>query len=133
MTQMNNITELKSNQVFVFGSNILGKHGGGAAKTAYEKFGAIYGIGFGRQGSSYAIPTLDHNFEKLPLSTIKHYLYELREYAHMNPNEEFLLTPIGTGIAGYSIEELESILPNKLPENINPTWRDTLLESKREE
>lgn len=112
------IKELRYDQVFVFGSNILGSHGGGAAKQALDSFGAINGIGFGRQGQSYAIPTLDHNFEKLPLEVIKHYLHELREYAHMNPKEEFLLTPIGTGIAGFSFEEIKSILPSRLPENI---------------
>lgn len=112
------IKELRSDQVFVFGSNILGAHGGGAARQAQESFGAVSGIGFGRQGQSYAIPTLDHNYQKLPLETIKHYLYELREYAYMNPKEEFLLTPIGTGIAGFTLEEIKSILPKRLPENI---------------
>lgn len=111
------ITELKENQVFVFGSNMNGAHGGGAARTAHEKFGAVWGIWNGITGQSYAIPTLGKKLEKLPLSLIQSYLNELTEYAIENPNKEFLLTPIGTGIAGFSFAEINSILP-ELPPNV---------------
>lgn len=117
------ITELKENEIFVFGSNKNGCHDGGAAKLAYEKFGAIYGMGYGFQGKSYAIPTLDENMQKVPLDEIKQYIRQLIFIAENIPNIGLFLTPIGTGIAGYSIEELESILPEKLPDNINPTWK----------
>lgn len=56
-----NIQTLKENEVFVFGSNLAGIHGAGAAKLAYEKFGAIKGQGFGLQGQSFAIPTKDES------------------------------------------------------------------------
>ena len=111
------ITKLKDNQIFVFGSNKAGRHGKGAALTAKQKFGAIYGRGFGFQGLCYAIPTKDENLKILPLSEIKKYLEKFAKDARENPYLEFLLTPIGTGLAGYSIEEIESIMP-KLPENV---------------
>lgn len=111
------ITKLNSNQVFVFGSNTNGRHLGGAALQAMLDFGAVQGIGVGRQGQSYAIPTLDTNFTKLPLRTIKYYLQELVCYAKMHPATEFLLTPIGQGIAGFTKEEIESIMP-ELPSNV---------------
>jgi hypothetical protein len=52
------INYLKENEIFVFGSNLEGMHGGGAARAAYNKFGAIWGQGVGLQGQSYGIPTM---------------------------------------------------------------------------
>lgn len=115
------ITNLKSNQIFVFGSNLAGRHGKGAALQA-RKFGAIYGQGTGRQGQTYAIPTKDHYLRVLPLDSIKIHLSLFSAYAAAHPNLEFLLTPVGTGLAGYSIEQLESILP-ELPDNVIKTWK----------
>ncbi len=114
---MNIITQLNNNQVFVFGSNLAGRHGKGAALTAYKKFGAIYGKGVGPQGKCYAIPTKDYNLRVLPLDIIQKYIIEFVNYAKANPQLEFLLTPVGTGLAGYSIQQLESILP-ELPTNV---------------
>ena len=118
-----NITSLADGQNFVFGSNLNGFHAGGAAKIALENFGAEWGNPKGQQGRSYAIPTLDENMDKIFLEDIKESLEQLFEYARQRPDEVWFLTPVGTGIAGYSIEDLESILPEKLPENINPTWK----------
>ncbi len=125
MTQMSkaNITSLADGQNFVFGSNLNGFHAGGAAKLAYENFGAEWGNPIGQQGRSYAIPTLDKDMKKIPLEIIKQSLEELFQYADEHKDEVWFLTPIATGIAGYSMEDLESILPKILPENINPTWR----------
>ncbi len=53
-----NITSLDEDEVFVFGSNLAGMHAGGAARVAYERFGAVMGQGVGMQGQSYAIPTM---------------------------------------------------------------------------
>ena len=102
-----NITELKPNQIFVFGSNLNGWHGGGAARQAQDKFGAMDGQSKGLRGQSYAIPTLGHDMEKLLLETIKVHLIDLAEDALRWPEKEFLLTPIGTGIAGFSLQETE--------------------------
>ena len=114
------VSTLKQNQIFVFGSNFAGRHGKGAALQA-RKFGAKYGVGVGPQGQCYAIPTKDRYLRVLPLSTIKEYVLQFVAYATQHPELEFLLTPIGTGLAGYTIEQLESILP-ELPKNITKLW-----------
>lgn len=116
-----NITHLKSNQIFVFGSNLAGRHGKGAALVARQRFGAQYGVGQGPTGHCYAIPTKDYNIRTLPIDSIKYYLEQFVEYAKQHPELEFLLTPVGTGLAGYSISDLESILP-ELPTNVIKTW-----------
>lgn len=90
------ITELKENEIFVFGSNLGGMHGGGAARAAYNRFGAIWGQGVGLQGSSYAIPTMHGGPE-----AIKPYVDEFIEFATQHPDMKFLVTPIGCGIAGF--------------------------------
>lgn len=116
------INELKENEVFVFGSNLNGNHLGGAAKTAYERFGAIWGNGNGIQGighdfKSYAFPTLDTEMKKLPLDNIKQSFKNLIKVANWCPEKTFYLTPVGQGIAGFSKEEIESVMP-ELPKNI---------------
>lgn len=114
-----NITKLKPNQIFVFGSNENGAHLGGAARQAKESFGAIEGQSRGMQGNSYAIATLNKNFERLPLVDIQKQLHELSQYAKQTPDMEYLLTPIGTGIAGFPIERIKQILPKEsLAKNI---------------
>ncbi|MCF7843882.1 hypothetical protein K9M47_03215 [Candidatus Gracilibacteria bacterium] len=114
-----NIKTLKENQIFVFGSNMAGKHLGGSARQAVESFGAIENQGQGLQGQSYAIATLDENFKKVSLSFIQQQLYTLSEEAKQNPDKEYLLTPIGTGIAGFTLEEIKEILPKEsLAKNI---------------
>lgn len=95
-----NITSLKENEIFVFGSNLAGRHGAGAAKQAM-KWGAIYGRGIGRQGQTYAIPTKDHLIKTLPLSVIKHHIFTFSIYAMEHPELKFLVTNIGCGLAGY--------------------------------
>lgn len=116
------ITELKPNEIFVFGSNKNGYHAGGAAKIALDSFGAIWGIANGFQGQSYAIPTLSKKMEKMPLISIQNQLEILVWIAERMPTVTFYLTDIGCGIAGFKIDELESILP-KLPLNIITTWK----------
>lgn len=105
--------------IFVFGSNLAGRHGKGAALFAVKKHGAIYGQGIGRQGDSYAIPTKDANLAVLPLEYIKHYIGEFMTYAWNNPEHTFMLTPIGTGLAGYSREQIYSLLKQfDVPSNV---------------
>ena len=97
----NRITELKDNEIFVFGSNLQGSHGGGAAAIAAQKFGAIWGQGVGLQGQSYGIPTMHGG-----VAEIKPYIDEFIEFAKQNPNLIFLVTRIGCGIAGFTEEEM---------------------------
>ena len=96
-----NVIRLKPNEVFVFGSNLAGMHGGGAALTAVQRFGAIMGKGVGPQGHSYAIPTMQGGVE-----TIKLYVDQFIAYAKQHPEQTFLVTDIGCGIAGFTAQEI---------------------------
>lgn len=92
-----NITSLKPNEIFVFGSNLAGMHEGGAARTARLHFGAVLGMGDGAQGQSYAIPTMQGG-----VNTIMPYVDKFVAYAKCHADQTFLVTPIGCGIAGFS-------------------------------
>ena len=108
------ITELQPNEIFVFGSNLKGMHGGGAAYIAYRKFGAIMGQGVGLQGQSYGIPTMHGGVED-----IKPYVDEFVEFAKQHPEYQFLVTKIGCGIAGFAIEEMAPLFQQAIDvENI---------------
>ena len=95
------IDSLKENEIFVFGSNLAGMHGGGAARIARLHFGAVMGKGVGLQGQSYAIPTMQGGVE-----TIRPYVEEFIIFAHQHPDLHFLVTPIGCGIAGFEAEDI---------------------------
>lgn len=95
------ITELAEDEVFVFGSNLAGMHGGGAAATAHRCFGAVWGKGVGLYGQSYAIPTMQGGVE-----TIKPYVDEFIGFAKSHPELRFLVTKIGCGIAGFHEEQI---------------------------
>ena len=92
--------------IFVFGSNLAGKHNGGAARVAAENYGAVNGQGEGRQGVSYAIPTLDGDFERLFLSEISESAKRFIAYAQLYDDLDFMVTRIGCGIAGFKDEEI---------------------------
>lgn len=102
------IESLTPNQIFVFGSNANGFHFSGAAKQAYDHFGAVWGQAGGMQGQSYGIITLDENMQKVSLDYIGKQLQVLNLQAKEMPDKEFLLTLIGCGIAGFSIEDIKS-------------------------
>ena len=95
------IEELKPGEIFVFGSNLEGMHGGGAAYVAHRKFGAIWGQGVGLQGQSYGIPTMQGGVE-----TIRPYVDEFLVFAKQHPELTFLVTRIGCGIAGFRDSEI---------------------------
>ena len=95
------ITHLEKNEIFVFGSNLEGAHGGGAALMAYRKFGAVWGQGVGLQGQSYGIPTMQGSVE-----TIRPYVDEFIDFARQHPELTFLVTRVGCGIAGFLDEEI---------------------------
>ena len=108
------ITELKENEIFVFGSNLEGMHGGGAARIAYEEFGAIWGQGVGLQGQSYGIPTMHGGVD-----VIKPYVDEFVNFAKSHPELKFLVTKIGCGIAGFTDEEIAPLFKDAIEiENI---------------
>ena len=92
--------------VFVMGTNELGKHGAGAAKYAMEHHGAVYGKGEGLQGNSYGIPTKDGNFKPLPLNSINEYVRRFIQFARRNNDQNYNITRIGCGLAGYTDEQI---------------------------
>lgn len=95
------ITDLKPDEVFVFGSNLAGMHGGGAARVAFRQFGAVMGCGVGLRGQSYAIPTMQGGVE-----TIKPYVDGFIAFAKSHPELFFYVTRIGCGIAGFKDKEI---------------------------
>lgn len=95
-----------SDPVFVFGSNLAGRHGKGAALFARQNRGAVYGQGVGMQGNIYAIPTKDAKLQTLHISEIKLYADQFLAFAEAHPELKFQLTPIGCGLAGYKPEQI---------------------------
>lgn len=109
------IDDLQENQVFVFGSNLAGMHGGGAARVARLRFGAVMGKGVGMQGRSYAIPTMQGGTE-----TIRPYVNDFIAYAKEHPELTFLVTPIGCGIAGFEPEDIAPLFEEA--SNVENIW-----------
>ena len=105
------ISSLGENEIFVFGSNLAGAHGGGAARAAMNKFGAVWGQGVGLQGRSYAIPTMQGGVE-----TIAPYVDEFVAFARANRQLTFLVTRIGCGIAGFRDAEIAPLFRSALDE-----------------
>ena len=103
------ITQLKADEVFVFGSNLAGMHGGGAAWIAFKQFGAVLGCGVGHRGQSYAIPTMQGGVE-----TIKPYVDQFIAYAKAHPELFFYVTRIGCGIAGFTDAEIAPLFAEAL-------------------
>lgn len=98
-----NITELKPNEVFVFGSNEQGIHGSGAARAA-KNFGAIRGYGWGRMGQTFAIPTKSTPYKTLPLDKIQNYISQFKNQVHpVTDDTVYIITKIGCGLAGYKV------------------------------
>lgn len=87
--------------IFVFGSNLAGRHGKGAALTAMREHGAIYGQGVGLQGDAYAIPTKDRSLRPLPLGEIRLHVRDFIDFAIFVPDLQFRVTAIGCGLAGF--------------------------------
>jgi|SRR5215510_12323793 len=110
--------------VFVFGSNLAGRHGKGAALTAHRYHGAIYGVAEGRQGNAYAIPTKDAHLKPLPLAEIAIHVALFLIYARNHPELAFQVTAIGTGLAGYRHDEIAPMFADA-PANciLPPEWQ----------
>ena len=103
------ITELQPGEIFVFGSNLEGHHGGGAALLAWKKWGAIWGQGTGLQGQTYGIPTMHGGPDRIKPSVV-----EFLSFARQHPELTFLVTEVGCGIAGFR------------PAEIAPLFRDAV-------
>jgi len=116
---------MREGAIFVFGSNLAGRHGKGAALTAAQRYGAQRGVGFGPTGNAYAIPTKDEQLNILPRDMIAVYVAEFLDYARANPELTFYLTPVGTGLAGYSQFSMRQLFA-EAPANVEwaSTWDD---------
>lgn len=112
------INELKEGEIFVFGSNLLGLHGGGAARQAFNMFGAVWGCGEGLTGQCYAFPTLDGRGNRREEVELIVSIKKLYECATENPHKTFLLTKVGCGIAGYQEEYIRGLF-NKIEAPLN--------------
>lgn len=109
------ITALRPNEIFVFGSNLQGYHGGGAARLAMDKWGAIWGQGVGLQGQTYAIPTMQGGTD-----TIRPYVDQFIKFAQNDPERTYLVTEIGCGIAGFRPEEIAPLFRGAV--NVPNVW-----------
>lgn len=114
-TTPRHITELKAHEIFVFGSNLAGAHGGGAAALAWRKWGAVWGQGTGLQGKTYAIPTMHGGPEE-----IRPYVDEFIDFAQQHPDLTFLVTEIGCGIAGFPPQEIAPLF--RKAQDISNIW-----------
>lgn len=109
------ITALRPNEIFVFGSNLQGYHGGGAARLAMDKWGAVWGQGVGLQGQTYAIPTMQGGTD-----TIRPYVDQFIKFAQNDPERTYLVTEIGCGIAGFRPEEIAPLFRGAV--NVPNVW-----------
>lgn len=118
-------TPPENNSIFVFGSNLSGIHGGGAASAAHKLYGAKWGVAVGRTGHSYAIPTVrQHINGPIDLPTIDSYVQQFLHHSATHPEDSFFVTRIGCGLAGYKDRDIAPMFKDaplncSLPE----TWR----------
>lgn len=113
--------------IFVFGSNLAGIHGAGAARHAFDRHGAIWGEGIGRHGDSYAIPTKDRKIVSLSTTAIRMFVDDFIKYAIDNQNLTFKVTQIGCGLAGFTAADIAPMFILS-PKNcqFDTDWRDIL-------
>jgi len=111
--------------IFCFGSNKDGIHGAGAARFAHKHHGARMGVGEGLTGNSYALPTKGHGITDMTLDQIEVHVVRFLDYAKANPEYDFALTPVGTGLAGHAKRDIWAMLEKHgLPRNVylTSTW-----------
>lgn len=104
-------------EIFVFGSNLAGRHGAGSAKEAVRNWGASYGQAVGRQGNAWAIPTKDFKLRVLPIERIRYFVDLFNAYAHMHPELSFRCVAIGCGLAGYEPKDIAPLFARS-PANV---------------
>lgn len=115
-------------EIFVFGSNLAGRHGKGSALYAVQNFGAVRGVGEGAMGTCYAIPTKDRVLQPLPLILIEAAIHRFLAYALEHPEDNFRIVAIGCGLAGYAAHQIGPMFHDapincKLPPEFLPYWK----------
>jgi len=112
-------------EIFVFGSNLAGRHGAGAALHAKKRYGAIWGQGVGMQGNSYAIPTKDEKLRTLPLEEIQKHVENFKVFARCHLELRFNVTRVGCGLAGYTDDDIAPMFSGSSANCVLPDgWRD---------
>jgi hypothetical protein len=104
-------------RIFVFGSNLLGIHGAGAARYAKDHLGAQKGAGVGLTGYCYALPTCHAPGMPMTLDEIRQYAKQFTAFATENSGDDFLLTAVGCGIAGHKPADILALFGD-LPDNV---------------
>lgn len=107
----------RNGEILVFGSNAAGRHGAGAAKAALQ-YGAVYGVGTGMVGQSYALPTKDRSIQSLPLTKIKSNVDDFLKFATTHSDLTFFVTRVACGLAGYTDSQIAPMFINA-PTNCN--------------
>lgn len=119
-------TRPETDQIFVFGSNLAGVHGAGAAALALKEYGAVWGSGIGHFGRSYAIPTKDRDINTLRLSAIIPHIRDFVQYTIDNPEKQFFVTRIGCGLAGYKDFQIAPYFRNAVNCDFPLDWKEYL-------
>lgn len=111
-------------RVFVFGSNLLGQHAGGAADYAHRELSAVWGVGEGETGRAYALPTCDAPGSPLTIDEVSAAVDRFLEHARNNPNTTYFVSEVGCGIAGFTAAEIAPLFA-AAPSNCDlpPGWR----------
>lgn len=120
--------------IFVFGSNLAGRHGKGAALTARKEHGAVYGVAEGLTGNSYALPTCGFQFEPLPLHKISHFVWRFINTAQLYVNREFQVTRVGCGLGRYTDKDIAPMFANAPADNVlfDEKWKPIFEELNKE-
>ncbi len=116
-------TRPSDNTIFVFGSNLAGVHGAGAAAAALN-MGAEWGNGVGLQGRTYAIPTKDENIKSLRLSQIRPYIEDFVKFTQDNPDKNFFVTRVGCVLAGYKDSQVAPLFKGAINCSFAKEWMD---------
>lgn len=113
--------------IFVFGSNLAGFHGAGAAWAARQFYGAVLGVGEGPTGASYAIPTKDYHIITLPIEEVAKAVKRFVRYTHEHPDTKFFVTRVGCGLAGFTDEQIAPMFAGAQNCSFAQEWMEYLL------
>lgn len=113
-------------EVFVFGSNLRGRHGAGAAKVAAKRFGAEEGCGTGWFGQSYALPTKDYSIQTMPLDLIQDHINWFAAYTRAHPDTCWFVTRVGCGLAGHDDNQIAPLFKDAFNCSFAEQWREYL-------
>lgn len=120
------MTPAPKDSIFVFGSNLAGFHGAGAALAAFKYYGAALGVGEGPTGNAYAIPTKDRAIKTLPLQEIHKAVQLFVLYTRHNPEKQFFVTRVGCGLAGYKDEQIAPMFRGAVGCSFAEEWKGYL-------